>query len=110
MAEDGPSVGFLGAGRMATALARAWTTAGRIDAARTRASDPLAAARDAFSRDTNCAVTHDNRRVAADADFLVLAVKPQSMAELLAEIRDVVQARKPLVVSIAAGITLRQLA
>src|SRR5271165_6757482 len=99
----GPSVGFLGAGRMAAALARAWTASRRIAAARILASDPLPAARDAFVRDTGCPVTADNLRVVAHADLLVLAVKPQTMTGLLAEVRESVQVRKPLVVSIAAG-------
>jgi pyrroline-5-carboxylate reductase len=110
MADDGPAVGFLGAGRMATALARAWTASGRVRSARTLASDPVPAARDAFARETGCQATHDNRLVAGRADVLVLAVKPQNMAALLAEVRDVVQARSPLVVSIAAGVTLAQIA
>ena len=108
--DGGPSLGFLGAGRMATALARAWTASGRAAAARTLASDPLPAARDAFARETGCPTTADNRRVAAHADLLVLAVKPQTMTALLTEVRDLVQDRKPLVISIAAGITLAQLA
>jgi pyrroline-5-carboxylate reductase len=45
--------------------------------------------------------------VAAESDLLVLAVKPQTMAALLEEIRGVL--RSPLVVSIAAGFTLKQL-
>jgi pyrroline-5-carboxylate reductase len=94
---------------MATALARAWTASGRIAAARILASDPLPAARDAFARETGCAVTHDNRRVASHADLLVLAVKPQSMADLLSEMRDTIRQRNSLVISIAAGITLSQL-
>jgi pyrroline-5-carboxylate reductase len=47
--------------------------------------------------------------VAGFGDVLVLAVKPQSMAALLAEVRPVLTNRQ-LIVSIAAGITLRQLA
>jgi pyrroline-5-carboxylate reductase len=109
MPDDGPRVGFLGAGRMATALARAWTSSGRLSASRVIASDPLPAARDAFQRETGCAVTDNNRRVASHAELLVLAVKPQTMPVLLAEVRDVVQGQRPLVVSIAAGITLGQL-
>jgi pyrroline-5-carboxylate reductase len=110
MPDGGPRLGFLGAGRMATALASAWTTSGRIAVSSTLASDPVPAARDAFAAETGCAVTQDNRRVATHADLLVLSVKPQTMPALLSEIRDLVQARKPLVVSIAAGITLGQLA
>ena len=109
MPDDGPRVGFLGAGRMATALARAWTASGRLSSSHVLASDPLPAARDAFQRETGCAVTDNNRRVASHAELLVLAVKPQTMPALLGEIRDLVQSQRPLVVSIAAGITLGQL-
>jgi pyrroline-5-carboxylate reductase len=102
------TIGFLGAGRMATALARGWLQAGLIDAARCRASDPLAPARQTFAAQTGCACTDDNRAVVAASDVLVLAVKPQSMPALMTEIRSLVAGR--LIVSIAAGITLRQLA
>ena len=45
-AADSPrSVGFLGAGQMATALAGGWAKAGLLDVARSRASDPVPAAR-----------------------------------------------------------------
>lgn len=110
MSDGGPRTGFLGAGRMATALARAWVAAGRLRADRVLASDPAAAAREAFSRDTGCPATPDNRAVAAHAELLVLAVKPQTMSALLAEVRDLVLEHDPLVVSVAAGIPLSTLA
>jgi pyrroline-5-carboxylate reductase len=100
-------VGFLGSGRMATALAKGWLRAGLVRASSCRASDPLASARQAFIAETGCPAATDNREVAAASDLLVLAVKPQSMSALLTEIRTHVKGR--LVVSIAAGITLRQL-
>jgi pyrroline-5-carboxylate reductase len=102
------SVGFLGAGRMATALARGWLRAGLIRANGCRASDPLPQARQAFTSETGCPAVTDNGEVVAGSDLLVLAVKPQSMAALMEEIRPLLKTR--LVVSIAAGITLRQLA
>jgi pyrroline-5-carboxylate reductase len=101
-------VGFLGAGRMATALAHGWLNAGLVAAGRCRASDPVPQARQVFTAATGCPCHADNRAVVAESDLLVLAVKPQSMAALLAEIRPLL--RSPLVVSIAAGVTLRQLA
>jgi pyrroline-5-carboxylate reductase len=101
-------LGFLGAGRMATALAKGWLSAGLIHPDRCRASDPLASARQAFTAETGCPAGVDNRAVAAASDVLVLAVKPQSMPALLEEVRTLVKGR--LVVSIAAGITLRHLA
>ena len=47
--EGGPRVGFLGAGRMASALARGWVAAGLTTAERVLASDPVPAAREAFA-------------------------------------------------------------
>lgn len=47
----------------------------------------------------------DNRRVAAMADVLVLAVKPQFFQEVAQEIRDVVR-EQTLVISVAAGKTM----
>jgi pyrroline-5-carboxylate reductase len=108
MAGVKPRIGFLGAGQMATALARGWLAAGLATADQTRASDPVAQARQAFRSASGVAASEDNREVVAASDLLVLAVKPQSMAALLHEIRPVVSARH-LVISIAAGITLRQL-
>ncbi|HTU94026.1 MAG TPA: pyrroline-5-carboxylate reductase [Gemmataceae bacterium] len=100
-------MGFLGSGRMATALAKGWLRAGLVRADSCRSSDPLATARQAFTAETGCPAGADNREVAAASDVLVLAVKPQSMPALLEEIRPHVMGR--LVISIAAGITLRQL-
>ena len=75
-----PRVGFLGAGKMATALARGWLTAGLVAADRVLASDPVAQARASFTRVTGMRATEDNRQVVAGSDLLILAVKPQSIA------------------------------
>jgi pyrroline-5-carboxylate reductase len=100
--------GFLGAGKMATALARGWLAAGLVDGPRVAASDPLAQARDAFHEITGMEAMADNRKLVANSDVLVIAVKPQSLPALLSEIRATVSARH-LIVSIVAGATLRQL-
>lgn len=104
-----PCVGFLGAGKMATALARGWRAAGLVSPERVLASDPVPQARQVFQSETALRTTENNREVVASSDLLVLAVKPQAMANLLADIRPAVSTRH-LVVSIAAGVTLRQLA
>jgi pyrroline-5-carboxylate reductase len=92
---------------MATALARGWLSAGLVQASNLRASDPSSAARTAFSAETGCPAGADNQPVVEESDVLLLAVKPQSMTGLLAEIRPWL--RTPLVVSIAAGISIQQL-
>jgi pyrroline-5-carboxylate reductase len=103
------SIGFLGAGKMATALASGWIHAGWTTAERTRASDPVAAAREHFAKTTGASAAQDNARIAHESDILILAVKPQNMPDLLREIKSALHARH-LVISIAAGITLQQLA
>lgn len=104
-----PRIGFLGSGQMATALARGWLSAGLLAAERARASDPSPAARRAFAEATELGTTENNREVVAASDVVILAVKPQVMPRVLADIRPVVTVNH-LVISIAAGITFRQLA
>lgn len=109
-APDGPlAVGLLGAGQMATALAAGWAKAGLLDAGRSRASDPYPGARAKFEQVTGVRTAGSNAEVAAACDVLVLAVKPQVMATVLAELRPHMAGRH-LVVSIAAGVTLGTLA
>src|SRR5947208_7271029 len=103
-----PRIGFIGAGQMATALARGWLAAGLTDAASLAASDPMPNARQRFQEETHVAATADNAPVVAAGDLLVLAVKPQTMKGVLDELRALLQPRH-LVVSIAAGVTLKQL-
>lgn len=109
MASNDPRIGFLGAGKMATALAAGWLRAGLTSSARLLASDPVPAARQAFAEATQARTTTDNAEVAAASDVLVLAVKPQSLRGLLAEVRSAITPRH-LVVSIVTGFTLRQMA
>jgi pyrroline-5-carboxylate reductase len=102
-------IGFLGAGKMATALARGWISAGLLTPGGCRASDPVAAAREAFATETGGTAGASNSDVVEASDVLLLAVKPQNMAEVLADIGPVVGPRH-LIVSIAAGVTLGRLA
>ncbi len=105
---SGLAVGFLGAGQMATALAAGWARAGLLDLPRCRAADPYPEARDRFTTATGVKAVATNAEVVAGCDVLVLAVKPQVMATVLAEARPHV-AQRHLVVSIAAGVTLKTL-
>jgi len=104
------TIGFIGAGRMATALARGFLSAGLSVAERVVASDPSQKARQRFATETGAEVLSDNRAVAAKSDILVLAVKPQQMVAALSALRGRVT-KDQLIISIAAGVwlsTLRQ--
>jgi pyrroline-5-carboxylate reductase len=107
---DAMKLGFLGAGRMATALGQGCVRAGLVDVGAVLASDPSEAAREKFERDvTGARATADNRAVLAACDVVVLAVKPQMMAGVLEGVREAVKPRH-LIISIAAGVTLARLA
>lgn len=101
-------IGFLGAGRMATALARGWIQAGLTTAEQICASDPFAPAREDFSKQTGAQCVEDNLHVVAASDLVILAVKPQTLAPLCTEIRPALKDRH-LVISIAAGVPLSRL-
>lgn len=102
--------GFVGAGRMATALARGLVEAELVSADAISASDPSAEARRAFREAVpGVSVEDDNRQHAGAAGVLVLAVKPQLIDPVLADLRAAVRPAT-LVISIAAGISLDRLA
>lgn len=101
--------GFIGAGKMATALIRGMIRAGTATPATIFASDPLESARNALVADAGVTVYDSNARVAHKSDVLVLAVKPQSMPHVLAHLRPVVTPNH-LIISIAAGVPLQILA
>jgi pyrroline-5-carboxylate reductase len=73
------------------------------------AGDPYPATHRKFFEATGVPVGPFNRDVAEAASVLVLAVKPQVIADVLSELREVVTPDH-LVISIAAGVSLAQLA
>jgi pyrroline-5-carboxylate reductase len=102
-------IGLIGAGQMATALGQGFIKAGLVAPGDLMASDPAAAARERFAETTGARTTDDNLQVAADADVVFLAVKPQQMGGVLDELHGRITAAQ-LVVSIAAGVRLEVLA
>jgi pyrroline-5-carboxylate reductase len=72
------------------------------------ASDPLADARTRLAHASNITVSESNAQVAEFAQVLVVAVKPQHVAGLLADMRGRIRPDH-LLVSIAAGIPLAAL-
>ncbi len=102
------SIGFLGAGKMATALARGFIHAGLVTADQMIASDPVEGARAAFGREVGAKITTDNAEVVKFASVLLLAVKPDQVAGVLTEIRGQFT-KKHLLISIAAGMPLAKL-
>lgn len=103
-----PQLGFIGAGNMASALVGGLLAQG-WPASHLWLSDSNAAQL-APHAERGCKTLTDNAVLAASVDLLVLSVKPQVMAEVLRPVASAVQARQPLVLSIAAGIPSDSLA
>lgn len=96
------AVGFLGGGNMATALIRGFAAAGLYRPEEICASDVDPAKRRALKR-LRVAPTEDNSALVRHCRVVVLAVKPQIIDAVLAEIRPAVT-KKHLFISIAAGV------
>lgn len=103
------TIGFIGAGRMATALGTGCVEAKLVPAGGVLASDPNEVALEKFAAQLpGVKLAVDNAAVLAGAKTIVLAVKPQIMNEVLADIHPRVTPEH-LLVSIAAGVTLKRL-
>lgn len=102
-------IGLIGAGQMATALARGFLKAGLTAPDRLCAADPDESVRQRFAKATGAQITADNSRVVEQSDVIFLAVKPQQMPAVAAELRGKIGPRR-LLVSICAGVRLASLA
>ncbi|MEK7674573.1 MAG: pyrroline-5-carboxylate reductase [Verrucomicrobiota bacterium] len=102
------TIGFVGAGKMASALAAGFIRAGLTRPEQILASDPVESARGNFSQTVGAKTTAFNPDVPAFAHVLLLAVKPDQVSDVLREIRGQFS-EKHLLISIAAGVPLAKL-
>jgi pyrroline-5-carboxylate reductase len=102
------SIGFLGAGKMATALAKGFVRAELTTPKEIIASDPYPLARKSFTGEIGSKTTASNCDVAKTARVLILATKPDQVATALAEISGAFT-KNHLLISIAAGVTISKL-
>ena len=97
------TIAFIGAGNMASAIFGGMLDGGYpADAIIATSPDDtlLAPLRERYGIRTQT----DNAAAVSNADVVVLAVKPQIMRQVCEPLRDAVQDRKPLIVSVAAGL------
>jgi len=104
------TVGFIGIGNMASAIIAGLIEGGLVAASDIVVSSATKSKREEFAERTGVRALDSNAQVAAESDVLVVAVKPQMFAGVAAEIRDDLAENQPLVVSIAAGLSLADLA
>jgi pyrroline-5-carboxylate reductase len=101
-------IGFLGAGKMATALARGFINAKLVKPGQLFAADPFEPARKYFSSETGAKIVVSNLTLAKTTNVLILATKPDQVVAALAEIAEAFT-KNHLLISIAAGVTLAKL-
>jgi pyrroline-5-carboxylate reductase len=102
-------IAFLGGGNMARALIQGLLRQG-FTSSQLRVGEPLAAQRELLQRDFRLLTTEDNAAAIAGAAVVVLAVKPQQMNEVLAAARPALERARPLLLSIAAGLRIADIA
>ncbi|MDF3982067.1 pyrroline-5-carboxylate reductase [Luteibacter sp. PPL201] len=101
-------IAFIGGGNMATALIAGMIRHGAQPGG-IAVAEPRAEALQELSREYGVATYTDNLDAAEGAGILVLAVKPQKLAEVCLHLRPAVQKYRPVVISIAAGIRIAQI-
>ncbi|MGR8935094.1 MAG: pyrroline-5-carboxylate reductase [Gammaproteobacteria bacterium] len=101
-------IGFIGGGNMAASLIKGLIASGH-EAQNIWVADIDATKLQYLADQLQVNTSSDNLTVAQAADVLVLAVKPQILQNVAENLAACVQRKKPLVVSIAAGINQQSL-
>lgn len=96
--------GFIGSGKMATALVQGAVQSGAIAREQIVVSDAYPNAAEKLAHDTGVVAAADNAEIAASAEVLVLCVKPNDALEALRALGGALAGK--LVISIVAGVPL----
>ncbi len=99
---------FIGGGNMARALIGGLIRGG-MPAKNICVAEPYAPNREGLIGEFSVIATVDNQHTAQSASTWVLATKPQVLRNVCEDLATIAQAKKPLIISIAAGITSTQL-
>lgn len=98
--------GFIGAGNMAGAIVDGLIASGHSGGTTVWSAHDSASA---LAARTGVRLAPSAEELVGTSDVVILAVKPHVIPVVLAPLQDVLAARKPLVVSIAAGLTTTRL-
>jgi pyrroline-5-carboxylate reductase len=101
------TLGFLGSGKMATALASGVVQSKAFAAREIFVSDVVAAAAEELAKKIGANLVRTNAELVASAEVIVLCVKPGDAVAALREVSEKLSGK--LVISIAAGLPTQQL-
>jgi pyrroline-5-carboxylate reductase len=102
------TITFIGCGNMSRSLIGGLIANG-VKTENIIATDPDSSQRDAIAEQFNISTMADNNEAIANADVVLLAVKPQVMHEAVIDIADTIKGTSKLIISIAAGVKLESL-
>lgn len=105
---DGKNLAFIGAGRMAEALIGGLLASRACEPNRVWAADPDAARLDVMKQRFGVRVGSSNPAAVQWGDVVVLAVKPQVLADVVNELAPALPGR--LIISIVAGVSVQWIA
>ncbi|OGW08560.1 MAG: pyrroline-5-carboxylate reductase [Nitrospinae bacterium RIFCSPLOWO2_12_39_16] len=101
-------IAFIGSGNMGEALIKGITGAGVFKNKDITVTDIRRERLEHIRRLYKVNITADNRDVVKKADIIILSVKPQIIAKVVKEVKDLVD-RKKLIITIAAGVTINSI-
>ena len=101
-------ISFIGGGVMAEAMLAGILDAGVASASDIRIGEPVESQRTYLAEKYGASAHADNLDALEDADIVILAVKPQSLPEVMADIRGRLDSRQT-VLSIMAGVRMETL-
>lgn len=97
------TIAFIGGGNMACSLIGGLIADG-CDPKKIWVADPTPAKLSTLQEQFGINITTDNDAAVSQSSVVVLAVKPQMLREVANQLAGVIQRKKPLVISIAAGV------
>ncbi len=98
-------IGFIGCGNMAKSIIGGLIASGKVEAGNIYASDTNYDKSVEDAKSYGYTVLNNNESVVKSSDVIVLAVKPYGIADVLNEVKCVIDNDK-IIVSIAAGVTI----
>ena len=100
------NIGVIGCGKMGTALVGGAVRAGAYASEQVMGFDPFPAAAEAFAAETGATLRQDVAAMVAEADVVLLCVKPHLATSVLADVSKDAAGGGKLVISVVAGISL----
>ena len=100
-------IGFIGAGNMSKAMIAGMLSSNEYDPNLIKVSNRSFSKLEEVREKYRVRVSTSNRKVAEFADIIILAVKPKHISTAIKEIKDIIEEKDILIISIAAGITIK---